>query len=74
MEKQNKINIQMRAILVDWLVEVQYKENFRIETLYQSIWIIDSYLSLRILEISKLQLFPANLMKYIIQNQKNLFE
>ena len=56
MEKQNKINIQMRAILVDWLVEVQYKENFRIETLYQSIWIIDSYLSLRILEISKLQL------------------
>ena len=56
MEKQNQINIQMRAILVDWLVEVQYKENFKLETLYQSIWIIDSYLSLEKIEISKLQL------------------
>ena len=46
----------MRAILVDWLVEVQYKENFKIETLYQSIWIIDSYLSFEIIEMPKLQL------------------
>jgi hypothetical protein len=56
MEKQNKINIQMRAILVDWLVYVQYKENFKIETLYQSIWIIDSYLSFEKIEMPKLQL------------------
>ena len=56
MEKQKKINIQMRAILVDWLVEVQYKANFKIETLYQSIWIIDSYLSFEKIEITKLQL------------------
>ena len=56
MKNQNSIKIQMRAILIDWLIEVQYKENFRTETLYQSIWIIDSYLSLEKIEMSKLQL------------------
>jgi len=56
MKNQKSINIQMRAILINWLIEVQYKEKFKIETLYQSIWIIDSYLSLKEMEISKFQL------------------
>lgn len=56
MKNQKSINNQIRAILIDWLIEVQYKEKFKIETLYQSIWIIDSYLSLKEMEISKFQL------------------
>jgi len=60
MKNQKSINIQMRAILIDWLIEVQYKEKFKIETLYQSIWIIDSYLSLKEMEISKFQLLGVS--------------
>lgn len=42
--RQKDLTRQMRAILVDWMVEVQ--ENFELnhETLYQAVKIVDIYL------------------------------
>ena len=56
MKNQNDINEQMRAILVDWIIEVHYNYNLKEETLFQTIWIIDTYLSYEIIPRTKLQL------------------
>ena len=45
MKKQKHINEQHRAILIDWLIEVHYGFCLKNETLYQTVWIIDTYLS-----------------------------
>ncbi|CAD8093308.1 unnamed protein product [Paramecium sonneborni] len=44
-ELQPNINIKMRAILVDWLIDVHAKFKLRDETLYLTISLIDRYLS-----------------------------
>ena len=56
MQNQKDINEQMRAILVDWIIEVHFNFNLKEETLFQTIWIIDTYLSYEILPRTKLQL------------------
>ena len=56
MKNQNDINEQMRAILVDWIIEVHYNYNLKEETLFQTIWIIDTYLSYEIVPRNNLQL------------------
>ena len=45
MNYQPKINEKMRMILVDWLVENHFNFRLKSETLFQTIWIIDTYLS-----------------------------
>ena len=59
MSTQPKINANMRAILVDWLVEVQ--ENFELyhETLYLAVKIVDHYLEKNNIERDQLQLLGA---------------
>jgi hypothetical protein len=56
MNDQNDINEQMRAILIDWLIEVHYRFRLKSETLFQTVWIIDTYLSLKKITRAKLQL------------------
>ena len=56
MKKQFSINDQMRAILVDWLIEVHCRLCFKRKTLFQTIYIIDLYLSHKIIYKEKLQL------------------
>jgi len=56
MEHQRDINANMRAILVDWLVEVHMKYKFRPETLFLTVNIIDRYLSVRSAPRNQLQL------------------
>ena len=56
MEMQSDINEQMRAILIDWLVEVHYRFRLKSETLFQTVWIIDTYLSMVQITRAKLQL------------------
>jgi len=56
MEDQSDINGKMRAILIDWLVEVHMKYRLRPETLFLAINIIDRYLSMRSVMRKKLQL------------------
>ena len=42
---QNEINNKMRIVLINWLIEVHTKLNFKEETFYTTIYIIDAYLS-----------------------------
>ena len=45
MKRQKDINEKMRAILVDWLIEVHYKFKLNADTLFITVNIIDRYLS-----------------------------
>jgi Cyclin, N-terminal domain len=56
MVKQSHINERMRAILVDWLVEVHLKFKLVPETLYLTINLIDRHLNLKEVSRPKLQL------------------
>jgi cyclin B len=56
MEHQKDINEKMRAILVDWLIEVHSKFNLREETLFLTINLIDRYLEKVQVPRSQLQL------------------
>lgn len=56
MENQTHINERMRAILVDWLVEVHLKFKLVPETLYLTVNLIDRYLERKEVERPKLQL------------------
>jgi hypothetical protein len=42
--KQNDINEKMRAILIDWLIEVHLKFKLLPETLFLTVNMIDRYL------------------------------
>ena len=56
MNSQIDINEQMRAILIDWLIEVHYRFRLKSETLFQTVWIIDTYLTFEQIQRAKLQL------------------
>lgn len=56
MDRQADINEKMRAILVDWLVEVHLKFRLVPETLYLCVNIIDRYCSIAKVSRTKLQL------------------
>ena len=56
MEQQYDLKPLMRSILIDWLIQVHYQLRFKEETLYQTIWIIDTYLSLAQISRNKFQL------------------
>uniref|UniRef100_A0A665U7N4 G2/mitotic-specific cyclin-B2 n=1 Tax=Echeneis naucrates TaxID=173247 RepID=A0A665U7N4_ECHNA len=62
MSKQPSLNAEMRAILIDWLVEVQ--ENFELyhETLYLAVKMTDHYLSLTPVHREMLQLVGSTAM------------
>lgn len=56
MDSQPDINEKMRAILVDWLIEVHHKFELMPETLYLTIHIVDRYLSVKAVPRKMLQL------------------
>mmetsp|Transcript_15432 Transcript_15432/g.42427 ORF Transcript_15432/g.42427 Transcript_15432/m.42427 type:complete len:496 (-) Transcript_15432:23-1510(-) len=56
MELQKEANGTMRAILVDWLVEVHMKYRLRPETLYLTVNLIDRYMTLAPVIRKRLQL------------------
>lgn len=56
MQNQSDINAKMRAILVDWLVEVHMKFNLVPETLFLCINVIDRYCEIVNVPRAKLQL------------------
>lgn len=53
---QPDINGKMRAILIDWLVEVQTKYRLHKETLFLTVQLLDRYLSMSVVSRQKLQL------------------
>ncbi|XP_068390139.1 G2/mitotic-specific cyclin-B3 isoform X2 [Eschrichtius robustus] len=59
MTRQTDINSDMRAILVDWLVEVQMTFEMSHETLYLAVKLVDHYLMEVICKRDKLQLLGS---------------
>lgn len=62
MSKQTDINARMRAILVDWLVEVQVKFRLHSEALYLTVNLIDRFLERKMVPRTKLQLVGVTAM------------
>lgn len=56
MSQQRDVNARMRAILVDWLIEVHYKFKLAHQTLFLCVHIIDRYLQVTQVARAKLQL------------------
>jgi hypothetical protein len=56
MGRQPEIDPNMRAILVDWLVEVAHKFDLMPESFYLTIYIIDRFLSMQAVPRRELQL------------------
>jgi len=55
-QTQSDVNAKMRAILVDWLVEVAEEYKLCADTLYLTVSYIDRFLSLHVVQRSHLQL------------------
>ncbi|ETS64169.1 hypothetical protein PaG_01405 [Moesziomyces aphidis] len=62
MAQQKEINWEVRAILIDWLVDIHAKFRLLPETLYLAVNIIDRFLSRRTISLSKLQLIGVTAM------------
>ncbi|CAJ1916091.1 unnamed protein product [Sphenostylis stenocarpa] len=61
-DSQPEINEKMRAILVDWLIDVHSKFELSLETLYLTINIIDRFLSVKTVPRRELQLVGISAM------------
>ncbi|XP_013014505.1 G2/mitotic-specific cyclin-B3 isoform X2 [Cavia porcellus] len=59
MKRQTEITSDMRAILVDWLVEVQMSFDMSHETLYLAVKLVDHYLMKALCTKDKLQLLGS---------------
>ena len=55
MDNQSDINSKMRAILIDWLIEVHMKFKLVPETLYLCVNVIDRYCEMKAVPRAKLQ-------------------
>ncbi|KAI9082050.1 hypothetical protein K1719_035975 [Acacia pycnantha] len=62
MDSQPELNERMRAILVDWLVDVHRKFDLSLETLYLTINIIDRFLAIKAVPRRELQLVGISAM------------
>lgn len=62
MDSQPEVNERMRAILVDWLIDVHTKFDLSLETLYLTINIIDRFLAIRNVPRRELQLVGISAM------------
>ncbi|KAI1093896.1 cyclin-like protein [Rostrohypoxylon terebratum] len=59
MDIQNEIQWSMRSVLIDWLAQVHLRFGLLPETLYLAVNIVDRFLSVKIVSMSKLQLVGA---------------
>ncbi|TKW12447.1 hypothetical protein SEVIR_5G036300v4 [Setaria viridis] len=62
MSSQAEINERMRAIVIDWIIEVQHRLILMPETLYLTVYIIDQYLSMENVPRKELQLVGVSAM------------
>lgn len=62
MDSQPEINSKMRAVLVDWLIEVHKKFDLMPESLYLTINIVDRFLSVKTVPRRELQLVGISSM------------
>ncbi|KAK5167492.1 B-type cyclin [Saxophila tyrrhenica] len=59
MEQQTEIQWSMRAVLMDWVIQVHQRFNLLPETLFLTVNYIDRFLSCKIVSLGKLQLVGA---------------
>jgi G2/mitotic-specific cyclin 3/4 len=59
MEQQQEIQWSMRAVLIDWVVQVHSRFSLLPETLFLTVNYIDRFLSCKIVSLAKLQLVGA---------------
>ncbi|XP_067828388.1 G2/mitotic-specific cyclin-B3-like isoform X3 [Heptranchias perlo] len=59
MDRQPGINVHMRGILIDWMVEVQESYELNDETLYLAVKMVDRFLSKQLCQREALQLVGA---------------
>ena len=71
MKNQKNINAKMRALLVDWIIEVHHHFHLKRKTLFQTILIIDLYLSLKIINKVKFQLLGLSSLLISIKENEN---
>ncbi|XP_041034670.1 G2/mitotic-specific cyclin-B3-like [Carcharodon carcharias] len=57
--RQPEISVHMRAILIDWMVEVQECYDLLLETLYLAVKMVDCFLSKQLCQREELQLLGA---------------
>ena len=69
LEYQPEINEKMRTILIDWLIDVHNKFHFKEETLYITIYIMDSYLSKKFIQRKRFQLL--GITSFLIASKLN---
>jgi cyclin B len=62
MKRQTDISEKMRAILIDWLIEVHHKFKLVPETLFLTVNILDRYLDKHTIERNRLQLLGVGAM------------
>jgi cyclin B len=62
MKIQTDINEKMRAMLIDWIIDVHFKFKLKADTLFLTVWLIDKYLSLKKIKRNKLQLIGVTCM------------
>jgi len=72
MENQPHINECMRAILIDWLVEVHKKYKLVPETLYLIVNVIDRYLERSHITRSKSQLLGVTSLLFASKYEENI--
>ena len=62
MENQPDINEKMRAMLIDWIIDVHFKFKLKSDTLFLTVWLIDRYLSEKQMKRGRLQLLGVTSM------------
>ena len=72
-KNQPEINEKMRAILIDWLIDVNNKFCFKEETLYIAINIIDTYLSIKKIRRCNLQLLGVTALFIACKQNEIIF-
>lgn len=62
MAGQSEITWDMRATLIDWLLQVHFRYQLLPETLWIAVNIVDRFLSKRVVSLAKLQLVGVTAM------------
>ena len=62
MEQQPDLQWQLRGVLIDWLIEVHQRFHLLPETLFLAVNIIDRFLSMKVVQLEKLQLVGVTAM------------
>lgn len=73
MNKQTDINEKIRAILVDLFIEIQGRFNLDNQTIYRTVFILDTYLSLRFIQLKYFQLLGFGCLLIACKSQEIFF-